>query len=74
MDNKKIISIILGSLALSIQNNDLFKNTACFIFDAGTIIGFTLITILNLVSFIGIILTIIFSVILIKNNLSSNKK
>lgn len=69
MDNKRIINIIAGSLALALLYNDLFLIPVYSLFDAGTIIGFTLGKIMNLTSFIGIILTIIFSIILIKNNL-----
>ena len=64
MNNKNLLHCILGSVILALFNTNIFRDTLY----AFPIIGFLLSPISYLISIIGILLTLYFSILLIKEN------
>lgn len=76
--NKKLLYCILGSIFLSLMNSPIFKNAELGLLNGNgygsSLFGITMYTLSNIISFIGVILVIIFSIILIIQNLDFKKK
>lgn len=72
--NVNICYCILGSMILALVNSNIFEYSRFGLFSAGTAIGEIIYIISNIVSFIGIILTTIFSIILIVRNINLKNK
>ncbi|MBN1056950.1 hypothetical protein DVW05_16635 [Clostridium botulinum] len=67
--SRKLLNCILGSILLILLNCPISFNAVSRIRYIGYILG----DILNLISFLGVILTIIFSIMLIKENCKYNE-
>lgn len=71
--NINICYCILGSIILALVNSNIFEYSRFGLFYAGTFIGGAIHIISNIVSLIGIVLTTIFSIILIMRNINFKK-
>lgn len=71
--NINICYCILGSIILALVNSNIFEYSRFGLFYAGTFIGEAIHIISNIVSLIGIVLTTIFSIILIMRNINFKK-
>lgn len=77
MKNSKLMYCILGSAILALLNTPILSYAKLGIFErgyGGNIFGVLLVITTNILSLVGFILLIIFSIILIVNNLNFNKK
>lgn len=75
--NKNICFCILGSIILALVNSNIFEDAIFGLFSGGyggKFIGEAINSISNIVSFIGIILTTIFSILLIIRNIDLKNK
>lgn len=75
--NSKLMYCILGSAILALLNTPILSYAKLGIFESGyggNIYGELLVITTNILSFVGFILLILFSIVLIVNNLSFNEK
>ena len=75
--NSKLMYCILGSAILALLNTPILSYAKLGIFKSGyggNIYGELLVITTNILSFVGFILLILFSIVLIVNNLSFNEK
>jgi hypothetical protein len=67
--NIKLLFCILGGIILILLSNPLCMNIVSYIFSSGSFLQFVMKTLINIVSFLGIIIVIICSIKLILNNI-----
>ena len=72
--NKKLIYCIIGSITLALLNNEIFTPSKFGIFHGGTFIGQIIFWVSSILSLVGLILMIIFSILLIANNIDIRHK
>lgn len=72
--NIKLIYCILGSIVLALLNNSIFDNSKFGLFSAGTLVGSLIYVLSNILSLIGIVLLVLFSIKLIIRNIDLKHK
>lgn len=72
--NIKLLYCILGSIVLALLNNSIFIGAKFSLFDAGTLVGRLIIVLSDILSLIGIILLVLFSITLIIRNIDLKHK
>lgn len=72
--NIKLLYCILGSVMLALLNNSIFADSKFGLFFAGTLVGGLINILSNVLSFIGIILLVVFSITLIIRNIDVKHK
>lgn len=72
--NIKLLYCILGSIILALLNNSIFDHSKFGLFSAGTLVGDFIYVLSNILSIIGIILLVLFSMELIIRNIDFKHK
>lgn len=72
--NIKLLYCILGSIVLALLNNSIFDDAKFRLFNAGTLVGRLINILSDILSLIGIILLVLFSITLIIRNIDLKHK
>lgn len=72
--NIKLLYCILGSIILALLNNSIFDNSKFGLLNAGTLVGDFIYVLSNILSLIGIMLLVLFSIALIIRNIDFKHK